>query len=125
MALARTPGGATVLNDAYNANPTSMEAALRSLARLPARRRVAVLGEMAELGDLAPAAHRDIAALADTLGIELVVVGTSMYGKASVADIDAAFEALGPLASGTAVLVKASRVAGLERLAARLMAPPG
>src|SRR5690606_10331667 len=50
MELGRAPSGALVLNDAYNANPLSMAAALRSLAGLPARRRVAVLGTMAELG---------------------------------------------------------------------------
>ena len=50
MDLQRTARGVLVLNDAYNANPTSMEAALRALARLPARRRIAVVGVMAELG---------------------------------------------------------------------------
>jgi UDP-N-acetylmuramoyl-tripeptide--D-alanyl-D-alanine ligase len=125
MALARTPSGATVLNDAYNANPTSMEAALRSLARLPATRRLAVVGEMAELGELAPEAHRQVIALADELGIELVVVATPLYGRPAVADIDAALAVLGPLDPGTAVLVKASRVAGLERLAQRLVDPVG
>lgn len=126
MALERTPGGALVLNDAYNANPTSMEAAIRSLARLPAKRRVAVLGEMAELGDLAPGAHRRVAELAEELDLELVAVGTALYGRAPVADIDAALVALGGVASlgpGTAVLVKASRVCGLERLAERLVHP--
>lgn len=124
MALERTAGGALVLNDAYNANPASMEAALRSLARLPADRRVAVLGEMAELGDLAPEAHRRVAELAAELEVELVAVGTSLYGRAPVADIDAALVALGgvdSLGPRTAVLVKASRVAGLERLAERLI----
>jgi UDP-N-acetylmuramoyl-tripeptide--D-alanyl-D-alanine ligase len=125
MALGHTPDGATVLNDAYNANPTSMEAALRSLARLPAARRLAVVGEMAELGDLAPEAHRQVTDLADELGVELVVVATPLYGRPSVADIDAALAVLGPLGPGTAVLVKASRVAGLERLAQRLLDPAG
>ncbi|MEY2404236.1 MAG: UDP-N-acetylmuramoyl-tripeptide--D-alanyl-D-alanine ligase, partial [Acidimicrobiaceae bacterium] len=69
MDLQRATSGALVLNDAYNANPTSMEAALRSLAALPARRRVAVLGVMAELGPDGPAEHRRIAALAEALGI--------------------------------------------------------
>lgn len=123
MALERTPGGAFVLNDAYNANPSSMEAAIRSLARLPADRHVAVLGEMAELGDLAGEAHQRVAELTDQLGVELVAVGTPLYGRPPVPDIDAALRALGGTASlgpRTAVLVKASRVAGLERLAERL-----
>jgi UDP-N-acetylmuramoyl-tripeptide--D-alanyl-D-alanine ligase len=128
MALERTPGGAFVLNDAYNANPASMEAALRGLARLPAERRIAVLGEMAELGELAPGAHRRVAELANELHIELVAVGTSLYGRSPVADIDDAVAALGGTSSlgpGTAVLVKASRVAGLERLAQRLTGASG
>jgi UDP-N-acetylmuramoyl-tripeptide--D-alanyl-D-alanine ligase len=127
MSLEHTPDGGTVLNDAYNANPTSMEAALRSLARLPAQRRVAVVGEMAELGSLARDAHRRVADLAAELGVELVVVGTPLYGPAPVADLDDALVVLrrdGPVGPGTAVLVKASRVAGLERLAERLVSPP-
>jgi UDP-N-acetylmuramoyl-tripeptide--D-alanyl-D-alanine ligase len=127
MALEQTPEGARVLNDAYNASPTSMAAALRSLARLPATRRIAVVGEMAELGPDGPQAHRDIAGLADDLGIDLVVVGTPLYGRPMEVDLDAAWEALarvGPLGPGDAMLVKASRVAGLERLVARLVAPP-
>jgi UDP-N-acetylmuramoyl-tripeptide--D-alanyl-D-alanine ligase len=118
MELARTAAGAVVLNDAYNANPASMTAALRTLGDLPARRRVAVLGLMAELDDPA-AAHAAIARRADELGIELVAVGTDLYGPRPVDDPVAA---LGPLGEGDAVLVKGSRVAGLERVAARLLA---
>jgi UDP-N-acetylmuramoyl-tripeptide--D-alanyl-D-alanine ligase len=124
MALGRAASGATILNDAYNANPTSMEAALRALARLPAERRVAVVGEMAELGSFAPESHRRMASIADELGIDLIVVGTPLYGRPVVAGVDQAVEMLesgGPLGPGDAVLVKASRVAGLERLAARLL----
>ena len=70
------PGGGFVVNDAYNANPTSMEAALRHLAERGAnRRRLAILGGMAELGDQAERHHREIAELADELGIELLAVG--------------------------------------------------
>jgi UDP-N-acetylmuramoyl-tripeptide--D-alanyl-D-alanine ligase len=125
MELLTAPGGATILNDAYNANPGSMAAALRALAILPARRRVAVVGPMAELGVDAPAEHRRIAVLADGLGLELIAVGTADYGSDPVAGIDEALAVLGPLGAGDAVLVKASRVAGLERLAARLVAPTG
>ncbi len=120
MHVARTAAGAVVLNDAYNANPASMTAALRSLAALPARRRVAVVGLMAELGTIAEREHRRIAELARSLGIELVVVGTPLYGMPAVADADAAVERLGDLAEGDAVLVKASRVVGLERMAEAL-----
>jgi UDP-N-acetylmuramoyl-tripeptide--D-alanyl-D-alanine ligase len=120
MELRRTAAGAVVLNDAYNANPTSMEAALRSLAALPARRRVAVLGVMAELGADGPAQHRRIADRARELGIEVIAVATRDYGTEPVADIDAAVDALGSLGEGDAVLVKGSRVAGLERVAGAL-----
>ncbi|HET9692476.1 MAG TPA: UDP-N-acetylmuramoyl-tripeptide--D-alanyl-D-alanine ligase [Acidimicrobiales bacterium] len=125
MELGTAASGARVLNDAYNANPTSMAAALCSLAALPGvRRRVAVLGEMAELGPEGPDAHLEVAALAASLDVEVVAVGTEAYGVAPVADVDAAAAHLDGLrlGGGDAVLVKASRVAGLERLAARLLA---
>ncbi|MHB1930827.1 MAG: UDP-N-acetylmuramoyl-tripeptide--D-alanyl-D-alanine ligase [Acidimicrobiales bacterium] len=125
MELVRAPGGAQVINDAYNANPASVAAALRALASLPARRRVAVLGGMAELGPEAPAEHLAVAALAARLGIEVVAVGTPAYGVTPVAGIDEALSALGGLGAGDAVLVKGSRVAGLERLAQRLCEPAG
>jgi UDP-N-acetylmuramoyl-tripeptide--D-alanyl-D-alanine ligase len=117
MDLRRTAAGALVLNDAYNANPISMAAALRSLAALDATRRVAVLGTMAELGDVAEAEHAAIAALAAELGIRVVALAEPRYGGEQVADVDAAAATLGSLAEGDAVLVKGSRVAGLERLA--------
>jgi UDP-N-acetylmuramoyl-tripeptide--D-alanyl-D-alanine ligase len=120
MELLRTPGGARVLNDAYNANEASTAAALRALAELPARRRRAVLGTMAELGDEGPAAHARIAALATELGIDAVSVGAPDYGVDDLPDVDAALAWIGPLEADDAVLVKGSRVAGLERLAARL-----
>ena len=80
MELARTPSGAVVLNDAYNANPTSMRAALSSLAALPARRRLAVLGLMAELGAEGDSAHRDVVEQAAALGIEVIAVDAPQYG---------------------------------------------
>ena len=119
MQLDRTASGALVLNDAYNANPTSMAAALRSLAALPARRRVALLGTMAELGPSSAEQHRATADLARQLGIRVIAVDEPGYGVA-VARPEAALDALGPLEEGDAVLVKGSRVAGLERLAERL-----
>jgi UDP-N-acetylmuramoyl-tripeptide--D-alanyl-D-alanine ligase len=109
-----------VLNDAYNANPISVAAALRSLAALDATHRVAVLGTMAELGAVADEEHRSIAALAASLGIEVLAVAEPRYGAPTVPDVDAAADALGELGEGDAVLVKGSRVAGLERLAVRL-----
>jgi UDP-N-acetylmuramoyl-tripeptide--D-alanyl-D-alanine ligase len=121
MDLQRTAGGGLVLNDSYNAGPASMAAALRSLASLEADRRVAVLGVMAELGDRSADEHAKVAALADELGVELVAVSTDLYGRPPVDGVDAAVAAVGEVGPGTAVLVKGSRVAGLERVAAALL----
>ncbi|MEX2627593.1 MAG: UDP-N-acetylmuramoyl-tripeptide--D-alanyl-D-alanine ligase [Ilumatobacteraceae bacterium] len=118
METGRTPTGALVVNDAYNANPTSMAAALESVAAMRASRRIAVLGPMAELDDLG-AGHREVAELVMALGIELVAVGTDRYGAAPVDDPVAA---IGPLTADDIVLVKASRMAALDRVAARLLA---
>jgi UDP-N-acetylmuramoyl-tripeptide--D-alanyl-D-alanine ligase len=123
MDLRTAPSGARVLNDAYNAGPASTEAALRSLAALGATRRVAVLGRMAELGAAGPSEHLRIAAVAESLGVELLAVGTDDYGVAPVGDLDEVLVALGPLGPTDAVLVKGSRVAGLERVAELLLAP--
>lgn len=120
MELHRAPSGALVLNDSYNANPLSMEAALRGLAELPARRRTAVLGIMAELGDVSPAEHARMGALAGSLGIRVIAVGAGDYGGEMVPDAAGALERLGPIGEGDAVLVKASRAAGLESLASTL-----
>jgi UDP-N-acetylmuramoyl-tripeptide--D-alanyl-D-alanine ligase len=118
MEVSTAPGGATIVNDAYNANPTSMRAALDSLAAMDADRRIAVLGLMGEIEDPGPA-HREIAAYAVERGLELVAVGTDLYG---ISPVDDAALAVGSLGSGDVVLVKASRAAGLERVVARLVA---
>jgi UDP-N-acetylmuramoyl-tripeptide--D-alanyl-D-alanine ligase len=116
MEMHTLSSGARVLNDAYNANPTSMAAALRSLAALDAKRRVAVLGVMAELGASSAADHTAVGDLARDLGVEVVAVGVPAYGGVAVADLPGAVAALGELGEGDAVLLKGSRVAGLERL---------
>ena len=124
MDLQRAASGAAVLNDSYNANPTSMEAALRALAALPVSahgRRVAVLGVMAELGADGPAEHLRIARLARELDVDVIAVDAPDYGAPVVSGIDGAIGALGALHEGDAVLVKGSRVAGLERLAHELL----
>jgi UDP-N-acetylmuramoyl-tripeptide--D-alanyl-D-alanine ligase len=123
MELGVTPAGARILNDAYNANPTSMVAALEALVALDAERRTAVLGVMAELGPAAEDEHRRVAAMAAELGVRLIAVDAPAYGAEAAADLDAAAALLGDLGPGDAVLVKASRVAGLERLAERLLRP--
>ncbi|MBN2623336.1 MAG: UDP-N-acetylmuramoylalanyl-D-glutamyl-2, 6-diaminopimelate--D-alanyl-D-alanine ligase, partial [Acidimicrobiales bacterium] len=93
-----------------------MAAALRSLAALDARRRVAVLGAMAELGPSSDDEHRAVGELARELGIEVVSVAVPAYGGTVVAALGDAVDALGSLGEGDAVLLKGSRVAGLERL---------
>jgi UDP-N-acetylmuramoyl-tripeptide--D-alanyl-D-alanine ligase len=117
--------GVTVVNDAYNANPDSMRAALRALRDLGSGRRTwAVLGPMRELGPDEDAEHARIAALAGELGIdELVAVGSPAYGAPrEVADVDGALDLLrAELAPGDVVLVKASRAAGLDRVADALL----
>jgi UDP-N-acetylmuramoyl-tripeptide--D-alanyl-D-alanine ligase len=117
MEFVTSPGGATIVNDAYNANPTSMLAALDALAAMQVGRRIAVLGSMAEI-EHAARAHREIADHARELGIELVAVGTDQYGVAPTDDV---LTAVGLLDADTAVLVKASRSAGLERVVAELL----
>lgn len=120
MELASTPAGGVVINDAYNANAISTEAALRSLVAIEADRHVAVLGLMAELGDRHDADHRAIAELCRQLGVELIAYREAAYGVPPVDDVEQVLAALGEVASGVAVLVKGSRVAGLEALAGRL-----
>ncbi len=121
MELSTAPDGALVLNDAYNANPTSVAAALESLVALPAERRIAVLGVMAELGPTADDDHAAIGVLAEQLGIRLVAVDAPAYGGEQVTSVEEALDLLEPLGPGDAVLVKGSRVAGLERLAELLL----
>jgi UDP-N-acetylmuramoyl-tripeptide--D-alanyl-D-alanine ligase len=127
MDLRVAPSGARVLNDAYNAGPASMEAALRALVRLDAVRHLAVLGPMAELGDHSAVAHRRIADVAAELGIQIIAVAAPEYDTLTVehvADQESALAAIEPLRAADAVLVKGSRVAGLERLAQALVDPP-
>jgi UDP-N-acetylmuramoyl-tripeptide--D-alanyl-D-alanine ligase len=118
MQVDRARSGALILNDAYNANPTSMRAAIDALVDLPAKRRVAILGVMAEISDAA-VEHLAIARYASDRGIELIAVGTDLYGVEPTPDPVAA---VGSLSGDDAVLVKGSRVAGLEKLAALLIA---
>ena len=118
MEMLTSASGATIVNDAYNANPTSMIAALDALAAMDADRRIAVLGRMAEIDD-AEAAHRGVAAHALDRDLELVAVGTADYG---VEPFDDPVAAIGELGPRDVVLVKASRSAGLERVVARLAA---
>ena len=128
-----TPGGLTLVNDAYNANPDSMRASLDTFCALAtAGRRVAVLGDMGELGDHAPACHERVGAYAATLPIHrLVCVGELARCIADAAEragmapervvrvdtVEQALDDLRPwLRPGDAVLAKASHFMQLERV---------
>jgi UDP-N-acetylmuramoyl-tripeptide--D-alanyl-D-alanine ligase len=128
-------GGGLLINDAYNANPDSMRAALAHLAALAGeRRRVAVLGEMAELGPGGPGFHEEIGAEAERQGVAaLVAVGELARGYLEggsgipitewAPDADSAIAVVeGIVRPGDCVLVKASRSVGLERVAESLAA---
>jgi UDP-N-acetylmuramoyl-tripeptide--D-alanyl-D-alanine ligase len=138
MEVGRRADGVTVVNDAYNANPESMRAALAALTGLPATRRIAVLGAMAELGPDAVAEHERLGRDAAAAGIDLVVaVGPDAVGIADgaaaagrrrgeesvlVPDRAAARQLMSEvLRPGDVVLVKASRSYGLELLVADLL----
>ncbi|MEV7191620.1 UDP-N-acetylmuramoyl-tripeptide--D-alanyl-D-alanine ligase [Streptomyces sp. NPDC093510] len=139
MEVTERPDGVTVVNDAYNANPESMRAALRALAAMGKGRRTwAVLGQMAELGDEGLAEHDAVGRLAVRLNVsKLVAVGgreaswlqlgaynEGSWGEESVhvSDAQAAIDLLrSELRAGDVVLVKASRSVGLERVATALL----
>jgi UDP-N-acetylmuramoyl-tripeptide--D-alanyl-D-alanine ligase len=142
MEVRTSPQGVVVVNDSYNANPDSMRAAVKALVDIAVRRSdartVAVLGEMCELGDASQAEHEEMGRLVAGMGVaRLVVVGeaarpmfdaargdVSWGGTAEFAeDPDQALSLIGgALVQGDVVLVKASRAAGLEGLAAALVA---
>ncbi|WP_053744444.1 UDP-N-acetylmuramoyl-tripeptide--D-alanyl-D-alanine ligase [Streptomyces sp. NRRL WC-3618] len=145
MEVTERPDGVTIVNDAYNANPESMRAALRALAAMGSASRAkggrtwAVLGKMAELGDEALAEHDAVGRLAVRLNVgKLVAVGgreaswlqlgaynEGSWGEESVhvSDAQAAVDLLrSELRPGDVVLVKASRSVGLESVAQALLA---
>lgn len=128
MHLIRLPGERLVIDDCYNANPQSMAEGLRMLAASPARHRVAVLGDMGELGQLTAQAHRDMGALTRRLGLTAVAVGEKMHALTETdpqaqwfATVEEAMPAIRQLFTpGTAVLVKASHAMHFERIVKEL-----
>jgi UDP-N-acetylmuramoyl-tripeptide--D-alanyl-D-alanine ligase len=146
MEISELADGVTLVNDAYNANPDSMRAALAALAALgragpTERRTIAVLGEMCELGPTSDAEHAALGELAARSGVtELIAVGSAaepIYRAAArarwpgnppelVTDVESALHAVRErLRPGDVVLVKASRAAGLEAVAAGLLSQVG
>jgi UDP-N-acetylmuramoyl-tripeptide--D-alanyl-D-alanine ligase len=138
MEVVERADGVTVINDAYNANPDSVRAALEALVAMAGGRRSwAVLGEMRELGAAAAEEHEAVGRLAVRLGVSrLVAIGdaaarvhtaatqeNSPVESAMVPDADSALALLrAEVAPGDVVLVKASRAAGLERVGESLLA---
>jgi UDP-N-acetylmuramoyl-tripeptide--D-alanyl-D-alanine ligase len=140
--VVRLRDGVTLVDDSYNANPSAMKQAIELLARTRAPRRVAVLGEMLELGDFAAGLHGDVGRAAAAAGIDLVI---AIGGDAAAALADAAAAAgmtadrvrhyatsdeaagaVAPLiAPGDVVLVKGSRGIRTERVVERLKAERG
>jgi UDP-N-acetylmuramoyl-tripeptide--D-alanyl-D-alanine ligase len=140
MEVFETASGVTVINDAYNANPTSMRAALSALGDLPARgKRVAVLGDMAELGSLAELAHFQLGSEVASGSVDVLVTvgerarwiaegaragGMSPERVRPCASAAEASEVLDDvLEAGDTVLVKASRVMGLETVVEGVVEP--
>jgi UDP-N-acetylmuramoyl-tripeptide--D-alanyl-D-alanine ligase len=140
MEVREAPSGVTVINDAYNANPESVRAALDALGHMArGRRSFAVLGQMNELGDESRDSHLEVGAHAAGTGVTtLIVVGKQaepiLDGALATAGwrgeaigVPSGAEAVavlrGRLAAGDVVLVKASRSVGLETVAADLLAP--
>lgn len=139
MAVVERSDGVTIVDDAYNANPDSMRAALKALAAMTGadRRSIAVLGEMLELGPESPQAHDAVGRLAVELDIDRLVVvgegaagihsGAQAGGHAEVIQVDSVEEAArllaDELAPGDVVLVKSSHGSGLWRLGTSLATP--
>lgn len=134
-----TPQGATIVYDAYNASPASMTSALQTFAQLPATRRIAVLGSMAELGSSAPAQHEAVGKAAASLHIDELYCGgpfaaelaagakaEGMSGSAvsTFASNDAIADLLRrTLRAGDCVLLKGSRVEKMEEILRGVLAP--
>ena len=131
MRVLRFSEGRIVLDDCYNANPQSVAAALEVLAKTESERKVAVLGDMGELGELTDQAHYNMGALAAMLGIDLVIAigpkaariadGAVMSGaKALHFETKEEVAIQAPLESGTAMLIKASHAMHFEDLVEQL-----
>jgi UDP-N-acetylmuramoyl-tripeptide--D-alanyl-D-alanine ligase len=112
--------GLRILDDSYNANSLSVNAALRTLAQVKATSRFAVLGQMAEVDDEANA-HLSVAATCRDLGVEILPLETDLYGIAAMS-VTEVVERVSNAGSNSVVLVKGSRVSATERVVLALMA---
>ena len=124
MEITTTSQGVTVINDTYNANPTSMKAAINSLASLPCSgAKIAYLGVMAELGDRSSNAHLEVKEYAEELGVEVVAVATELYGDSQVLELEDVLAEIEKknLGKDDALLFKASRIVGLEKVVRKII----
>jgi UDP-N-acetylmuramoyl-tripeptide--D-alanyl-D-alanine ligase len=130
--LADLPGGGLLLNDSYHANPVSMKAAIDHLCQVAGERpRVAVLGDMFELGAGASGFHREVGRYAAAKGVRVLAVGVlsrdylTAPGGTWYPTVEECLAALPQaIAPGSAILVKASRALRLERVAEAILAGP-
>jgi UDP-N-acetylmuramoyl-tripeptide--D-alanyl-D-alanine ligase len=110
--------GQRILDDSYNANESSMLAALRVLASSSGRRKIAVVGRMAEVADPVQA-HANVAAFAQQVGIDIISLETDLYGQ-SAQSLDDVMRTL-QNTEWDSLLVKGSRAAATERVVAALL----
>jgi len=123
MDLRRIRNGTLIINDSYNANPASMNAAIDTLMSTGVETKIAILGLMAELGDRSVAEHMEIGDRLRNLGVHVISVGVEEYGGLQVSSWKEALEKLDEnslLGGDSAVLIKGSRVASLDKIAEAL-----
>lgn len=117
MEIHTSKTGAMIINDAYNANSTSMLAALEALASTKHPHKTAVLSTMAELGERHEYDHELVAKRCGELGIDIVAINETAYGQTPLNSIEECIAAVGEIGPSNAILFKASRSAGLEAYA--------
>ena len=131
----------TIIDDTYNSSPASLIAAIEILAILPANRRIAILGDMAELGDATEGSHRQVGrAVAEKKMDILITVGPKSkfageearlvgYKKDQILEFENSDEARVPVQNfirpGDMILVKGSQAARMEKIVKEIMAEPG
>jgi len=123
MEISETKAGVLLINDAYNANPLSMSAALETLGSSNRTNLIAVLGLMAELGPESEQSHYEIGNKATQMNVSVISVGVSEYGGelvGNVAEAISLIQEMMPFDHDTAILLKGSRIAGLEQIADEL-----
>ena len=115
--------GSILIDDSYNASPASMRAALQTVGLLEGKKKLLILGAMAQLGDCTESAHKEIAALAESVGDTIIGVETDLYGLAYMRSMEEAITLARSLVDlDTVVLCKGSQVARVEKVVSSLLA---